>query len=1042
MVRRGLRTALVTGGLLMLGTGIASATENVNPDLPASPIDGGVLIPVHIADNAVGTPVGRIDVPNVDRTVSTDDLHGMTPMVEPVEHGNQGRAGIVAPIDISGNAIAAGGDTTVVGDSHQHAGWTDPVDAGQPPNSLAGNVVAVNHALPVQVTGNALGLVGNAASTDSAVQSATTGGDITTSGTGSSLAGNIITEQGATPVQVDGNAIAGAGQASTQATTNSTATSAGSLFTDGGNGTGAGNVGAVPLAVPVEVTDHAISGIGNATSGGQNTVTATSGDADRSTTRGNTYLSTNGDPATLSGNAVTPAVANAVALTCNAVGAAGSSSSACATTDTTTAGGTTNTSGAGSTGSGNLVQAPIAEPTHAFGNGAAVLGNATAGSSIVDNAATLGNSYTTGDHSVLSSTNATAPVAGANDVFANGASGIGNASGTAVSDVRSVAGGYNGTTGGSSAGSGNIAQLPVAAPLEAYGVAGSAGGNAAGTVPAESKLIRAGGAPNTNDDNGTLSSNVVSAPTAVPAQIFGDAAGVAANTSSLANNGTSVVAGGNPSATGNSGTASGNVVALPTADPAQIFNDGASVVGNGTATGQNATTVGSGGDARTSGQGGTLAGDIVAVSDAGPIQAFGVAAASPGNEEADSLNNTHTTAGGSAVTSGMRGSLAGDVIGAQVSQVEQAFGTGIAGAGNSTANAVSDTATRSGGDTSSSGAWGSLSGDLVTVPATDLTKASADGVSALGNEKSFADDTTGAISGGTTHTTGTGTLDGVDLGAPAGAAVTVFRVPVEVLGRAIDWGHSVTSISDAGTAPLVAVPVAAAGAAEPQFGPSDSIDSLLRVDQVPSLAQLFVLPNLPRAVPVNDPFGATQRIAGLPLVSSVPGVPTPRRSGGSELQYEPMNGDLPIAGNLPAPPVTANLPSLSRPSLPSLPNLPTVSAPSLAAFPDLPPVPTLPAMPPLPGRPTTQALPVGPALPNLPTLPTPNLSAPTLSAPTLRAPNLPTAGLPATPMLPGVPQLPGTAHPQDLPAGSAQRLMAELRGLIERATGENLPPAL
>ncbi|WP_116203596.1 hypothetical protein [Amycolatopsis circi] len=37
--KHGLQTALVTGGLLMLGTGIASADENVNPDLPASPLD-------------------------------------------------------------------------------------------------------------------------------------------------------------------------------------------------------------------------------------------------------------------------------------------------------------------------------------------------------------------------------------------------------------------------------------------------------------------------------------------------------------------------------------------------------------------------------------------------------------------------------------------------------------------------------------------------------------------------------------------------------------------------------------------------------------------------------------------------------------------------------------------------------------------------------------------------------------------------------------------------------------------------------------------
>lgn len=32
--KRGIQTALVTGGLLMLGTGIASADEGGNPDSP------------------------------------------------------------------------------------------------------------------------------------------------------------------------------------------------------------------------------------------------------------------------------------------------------------------------------------------------------------------------------------------------------------------------------------------------------------------------------------------------------------------------------------------------------------------------------------------------------------------------------------------------------------------------------------------------------------------------------------------------------------------------------------------------------------------------------------------------------------------------------------------------------------------------------------------------------------------------------------------------------------------------------------------------
>ena len=61
--KRGLQTALVTGGLLMLGTGIASADENVSPDTPAGPVDVAVTVPVEIDNNALGLPGGQVDSP-------------------------------------------------------------------------------------------------------------------------------------------------------------------------------------------------------------------------------------------------------------------------------------------------------------------------------------------------------------------------------------------------------------------------------------------------------------------------------------------------------------------------------------------------------------------------------------------------------------------------------------------------------------------------------------------------------------------------------------------------------------------------------------------------------------------------------------------------------------------------------------------------------------------------------------------------------------------------------------------------------------------
>src|SRR5690606_21236389 len=71
--KRGLQTALVTGGLLMLGTGIASADEKdaVNPDKPANPLDASLTIPIDIGNNAIGTPLGQVNLPEVKKTIST-----------------------------------------------------------------------------------------------------------------------------------------------------------------------------------------------------------------------------------------------------------------------------------------------------------------------------------------------------------------------------------------------------------------------------------------------------------------------------------------------------------------------------------------------------------------------------------------------------------------------------------------------------------------------------------------------------------------------------------------------------------------------------------------------------------------------------------------------------------------------------------------------------------------------------------------------------------------------------------------------------------
>jgi hypothetical protein len=642
-----------------------------------------------------------------------------------------------------------------------------------------------------------------------------------------------------------------------------------------------------------------------------------------------------------------------------------------------------------------------------------------------------------------------------------------NAVGTPVGQVRPPAVnrtiGTDGVTG--------TASRPISTP--AAGVPGASG------APGAVGLLRANRARTDIVVPVDVSGNVLAEQGATPVQVNGNAIAGAGGAHTRSTTASTATSNGTIGTDGAGGSGSGNIVALPTAVPAQAFDGGLSVVGNGSTTGFNDTTAGSGGAATADGSGGTVAGDVVHAPVAGPVQAFGVAAASPGNEEADSLNNTYTTAGDDTVTSGDHGAFAGDTVTPQITQVEQVFGVGLAGAGNSTADGFNNTATRSGGDVRTSGEWGALSGDLVDVPATDVTQTPADGVAAAGHQRTLARSTTSAVSGGSSATTGDGTTDdGVPVATPVGVPATVFRVPVEVLGSAIESGHQTTYVDD-GDRTIEDAPPIGVLQAQRRLGPSDQTERQLRADQVPAIADLLRVPNLRGGVP-GAPVGLldqtqifpaivdglpgremtpqseqelTQRLpvisGGVPLstmeitqripvvpsaripdgrpaprpqrvspdalpntqpMPAVRGVPAPRPGPG----YRPINGDLPVIGA--APPAAG--PTRAVPGYRAGVRQPT----SLPSLPDLPPVPTLPAMPPLPdpNRPTPQS---GRAGPQPPSLFTPNIPSVTVSD--LRTP----------------PPTDGTPQPQDMPAGPAEQLMAQLRGLIsELGTGEAEPP--
>src|SRR5215470_3887743 len=251
--KRGLQTALVTGGLLMLGTGIASADENVNPDTPAGPLDVNLSVPVQISQNAVGTLGKQVNLPEVNKEISTKPVTDVAnkalapvsktgalqaaapatgalnsavskagaatakgeriqqgPSIQPNGDpfmGNKIVGNLVVPIQITGNALGVLGNASVDSDKTQSYSHNTDVNTSGAHGGLAGNVVNLDWALPVQISGNAGGLFGSGHTTGSATQSATATGETTTDGTNGGLSGNVIAPQGATPVQVSGNAL-------------------------------------------------------------------------------------------------------------------------------------------------------------------------------------------------------------------------------------------------------------------------------------------------------------------------------------------------------------------------------------------------------------------------------------------------------------------------------------------------------------------------------------------------------------------------------------------------------------------------------------------------------------------------------------------------------------------------------------------------------------------------------------------------------------------------------------------------------------------
>ena len=895
--KRGLQTALVTGGLLMLGTGIASADEDVNPDKPASPLDGSVSAPVQIHNNAIGTPLGSQTVPNVhkDATVRTSDVTGKvptgkvapltdpavdkatqttadlaapavdkvrdelgnatggardqaTPLVdrtrpvtdklsrvpggERLSHlpsvvdkvdcpafdaregghlsGNQINVDLVVPIDLSGNAIAVLGKAAATNDSSQSYGNHNDVQTSGAGGAISGNVVDADWALPVQITNNAIALLGKATAEGTSSQEAWATGDIVTDGDHSLLGGNVVAPQFATPVQVDGNAVSGIGFADAKSSADTSGEAGGSVLTSGDGSVGGGNAVPVPVATPVKLNGNAVMALGKSIAEADSSADAIAGATRPGMYGVPTYTETSGESSLLAGNIADASASGPVLLCGNAGGIGGLADAMCETASETNAGGTNRTTGADAIGSGAIAAAPVVLPVSGFGNAPVAVGKATADATNTNDATAGGDSYTRGHDGVLSGTTANTTPAGPIDVFANPIAAVGKAETTVENTTDTTSGGNTGTTGDNSVGGGSMGTVPVAIPGEVFGNTAAGLGTADSTVT-EDKKVTSGGGSNTNDDDGVLASNLVNVPVATAAQAFGNGAGVAGfyDTTGVADN--EVTAGGPSKATGTAGLGAGNIAQAPVSMPFQFFGNGASGLAKGSQVAVNTIESQSGGDATSDGANAFGGGNVVSVPAAGAGQLWGESAAALGYDDALAGSVTESEAGGDTSTSGEGGTISGNVVSPQAMPLAQSFAAVASGVGGlNSSTATNQTETESGGDIDTSGDSGFISGNLVDVPAAAVVQPFGDAVSAIGSKSAATGygDTQGAVGGtSTTSGSGLGSLSGLDVTLPLGANVPVYDVPVEVLAKAITESANTSDLQVGEGEPQINAPI-------------------------------------------------------------------------------------------------------------------------------------------------------------------------------------------------------------------------------------------
>jgi hypothetical protein len=431
LATRALYATLMTGGLTLLGCGVANAAETGGDDGIVSGSQAGVSIDLPVDLSGNGISVLGDSSSSGSETVAA--APAPAPAEAPVTSGDQGVGSgtqalidVSVPVTVGGNAISVAGDSGSADASTEAAPAAPAAPTEEAPAApetsgddsvLGGTQGLVDVSLPVTVGGNAVSVLGDSSSegatNDGGAETGTSSpDDASTTGEDGVLSGSQIDGDVSAPITAGGNAISVLGDSSSEGAANEIAGGTGSTGSDGATTGGddsvlGGTQGAIGLDVPVTVGGNAISVLGDSSSeGAANEIAGGTGST------GSDGATTGGDDSVLGGTQIGGDAAAPVTVGGNAISVIGDSSSDGAETGVITGGsGAGSADGSSTSGDdgilgGTQVLPEIGLPVTVGGNAVSVVGDSesTDAGTVVVPGSGGGDAVTGGDDGILGGT--------------------------------------------------------------------------------------------------------------------------------------------------------------------------------------------------------------------------------------------------------------------------------------------------------------------------------------------------------------------------------------------------------------------------------------------------------------------------------------------------------------------------------------------------------------------------------------------------------------------------------------------------------------